>query len=100
MGGNNIKNKVFFIITLVVVFALAFTVALANRSAYEGEAIANEIGTTINEFVSDLLAEDSEMARSESILFATVLDEEISQSYFNVRVALSQRKKVMRLQKR
>lgn len=82
------KKTVFIIITLVIVFVLAGTVAMASRSAYEGEDVAYKIGTTIKESLSDLWAELNGMVPSENNLFAVVLAEEISQSYFNARVAL------------
>lgn len=82
------KKTVFIIITLVIVFALACSVAMANRPAYEGENVAYKIGTAIKESLSDLWAEYNGMVPLENKLFAVVLDEEISQAYFNTRAAL------------
>ncbi len=82
------RKTVFIIITLVIVFALACTVFMANRPAYEGEDAAYKIGTTIKESFTDLFAEYNGKVPFENNLFAVVLDEEITQAYFNARAAL------------
>lgn len=88
------SKKVFVIAIIVAVFALTCIFLLVNQPAPERKDIAEEIGTTIHESMAKLWAEDKEKntlhTSSKTKMFAIIQDEQITQAYFDVRVALYQ----------
>ena len=86
------KKKIIFVIIIALILILGFTVSLAIRNIYEGEETAREIGLTISSSVLELFEQDDQATPDGMIqrgeAFAVVMDEVISQAYFNMRVSL------------